>query len=770
MAAFTLRGWVTAFGGALLLASGLRAGLPPDDRLFLFTLEDGPLHDLRGPRVLWAIGQGDAAPARAAVLFAAADPDTPAVKVDALSDGDDWVPGRAGAAEEFLLFSVRNAPEGGPGLGESEITKVKVPAELESTLFYGDFDDEVQVPLEHNTKVVDPNDPCEVLQCQMESGSGSESTLPLLPRYDLQVTLDPEAPDKLASLDVSVPDWTRLYFSIDAEATLTDRLGSTVAAGPSDILVYDRECGTLAVFLSAADIGLDNTIDNLDAIALYVEEEGTGDPGGVIGGVIGGGPPPMFILFYSVSGSDGATIYQFSEGVASIYYEPSHLGLKATSEIITIEGVDPGPCGFLKVAASLATGPIVIQTDVSVACPTENVGLLRNGIFRGAAFTGLLPEFTLEEAAPGFLAEGSFHLNTIIGASGCLFPTPAQARVDLAAAKLLSTVDGAAEIVGAVPGETEVTVTFRATGGAGVGLGGFYDMLLLLRDGRIVTNVSNPLPGESYVYTDTGAKDHPFGILPPGNHVYTVTPYLRGRPAPRRVDGADAYAVYLPPLSGAPPRPSGVETAAFPGGGGLIEWDEPGGGDPPRTTSVLRKGGNGSLTLLDAGPAASVTDPSLGPHSHASYLIYHAVDGLYSLPREASLLTFECLPGSPCNCHNQQPPRPLRPKEDGAGEGAGPDGCLAILRGDVDGSGDVPGTTADIIYYTNWAFLGQTPPPCRAAADVDGDGFVGGTTADVIYLAQFLFLGTEPPPDPYPFCGPATPADLLLGCAAPSCP
>jgi hypothetical protein len=96
-------------------------------------------------------------------------------------------------------------------------------------------------------------------------------------------------------------------------------------------------------------------------------------------------------------------------------------------------------------------------------------------------------------------------------------------------------------------------------------------------------------------------------------------------------------------------------------------------------------------------------------------------------------------------------------------------GDLIIKRGDVNGDGAVPGSTVDILYYANWAFLGQAPPPCRAAADANGDGQVGGTTADIIFLASFLFLGAAPPPAPFPGCGPATPADVALGCETPNC-
>jgi hypothetical protein len=94
---------------------------------------------------------------------------------------------------------------------------------------------------------------------------------------------------------------------------------------------------------------------------------------------------------------------------------------------------------------------------------------------------------------------------------------------------------------------------------------------------------------------------------------------------------------------------------------------------------------------------------------------------------------------------------------------------LVFVRGDVNADGGVPGSTADIIYYANWAFLGQEVPPCLAAADANGDGFAGGTTVDIIYLATFLFLGGTAPPAPFRDCGPGTPADALLGCASHPC-
>jgi hypothetical protein len=91
-------------------------------------------------------------------------------------------------------------------------------------------------------------------------------------------------------------------------------------------------------------------------------------------------------------------------------------------------------------------------------------------------------------------------------------------------------------------------------------------------------------------------------------------------------------------------------------------------------------------------------------------------------------------------------------------------------RGDVDGSGDVPGSTTDIVRLANFLFLGGDPPPCKAAADINGDGGVPGSTTDIVYLANFLFLGGDPPPSPGPRdCGEGNEADLALGCLTHPC-
>jgi hypothetical protein len=95
---------------------------------------------------------------------------------------------------------------------------------------------------------------------------------------------------------------------------------------------------------------------------------------------------------------------------------------------------------------------------------------------------------------------------------------------------------------------------------------------------------------------------------------------------------------------------------------------------------------------------------------------------------------------------------------------------ILFVRGDADGTGEVPGTTTDIIVLANYLFLGGDDPPCLAAADINGDGGVPGTTTDIIYLANFLFLGGEEPPAPGPRdCGLGTAADEKLGCLEHPC-
>jgi hypothetical protein len=101
-------------------------------------------------------------------------------------------------------------------------------------------------------------------------------------------------------------------------------------------------------------------------------------------------------------------------------------------------------------------------------------------------------------------------------------------------------------------------------------------------------------------------------------------------------------------------------------------------------------------------------------------------------------------------------------------------GCEAevgpFVRGDINGDGEVPGSTTDIVFLANFLFLGGAEPPCRAAADVNGDGGVPGSTTDIVFLANFLFLGGAEPPAPGPReCGPGNAEDAALGCEAHAC-
>jgi hypothetical protein len=107
---------------------------------------------------------------------------------------------------------------------------------------------------------------------------------------------------------------------------------------------------------------------------------------------------------------------------------------------------------------------------------------------------------------------------------------------------------------------------------------------------------------------------------------------------------------------------------------------------------------------------------------------------------------------------------------DGVGDACDvPEGPM-FVRGDADGSGDVPGATADMVRYANVCFLGTNEFPCRAAADFDGDGQVCGAVTDIVYLANFLFLGSGPPPPaPFPGCALGNERDAVLGCASHPC-
>jgi hypothetical protein len=90
-------------------------------------------------------------------------------------------------------------------------------------------------------------------------------------------------------------------------------------------------------------------------------------------------------------------------------------------------------------------------------------------------------------------------------------------------------------------------------------------------------------------------------------------------------------------------------------------------------------------------------------------------------------------------------------------------GSGRFIRGDCDSDGEVAGIT-DAIVLLGFNFLGTDQPPCLAACDVNADGNVRGTIDDAIFLLNFFFQGGRTPEAPFPDCGPAQPADLVVGC------
>jgi hypothetical protein len=121
------------------------------------------------------------------------------------------------------------------------------------------------------------------------------------------------------------------------------------------------------------------------------------------------------------------------------------------------------------------------------------------------------------------------------------------------------------------------------------------------------------------------------------------------------------------------------------------------------------------------------------------------------------------------NCPEDSNPGQEDSDQDGVGDACEPMGPM-FVRGDADTSGDVPGSTTDMVRIASFCFLGTGALPCRAAADVNGDGQVCGDVTDIVVLANYLFLGSGPaPPAPFPGCGLGTEADALLGCAEHPC-
>jgi hypothetical protein len=70
-----------------------------------------------------------------------------------------------------------------------------------------------------------------------------------------------------------------------------------------------------------------------------------------------------------------------------------------------------------------------------------------------------------------------------------------------------------------------------------------------------------------------------------------------------------------------------------------------------------------------------------------------------------------------------------------------PEFNCVCARGDVTDDGAID--AADLLYLTNYLFLGTSAPDPLYKGDVNCDGAVD--TADVIYLINYLFLGGSPP-------------------------
>ena len=107
--------------------------------------------------------------------------------------------------------------------------------------------------------------------------------------------------------------------------------------------------------------------------------------------------------------------------------------------------------------------------------------------------------------------------------------------------------------------------------------------------------------------------------------------------------------------------------------------------------------------------------------------------------------------------------RMLEPVISGAAVTIQRPGSGSFIRGDCDSDGEVAGIT-DAIVLLGFNFLGNDEPPCLAACDVNADGNVRGTIDDAVFLLNFFFQGGRTPDVPFPNCGPAQPADLVVGC------
>jgi hypothetical protein len=65
------------------------------------------------------------------------------------------------------------------------------------------------------------------------------------------------------------------------------------------------------------------------------------------------------------------------------------------------------------------------------------------------------------------------------------------------------------------------------------------------------------------------------------------------------------------------------------------------------------------------------------------------------------------------------------------------------VRPPYDGNTDL----SDVLWYVQFLFLGDFPPPCVASLNVNGDPACNADLADIVYLVNYLFLGGPPPAD-----------------------